>query len=59
MGQDTEISLEELAHLRHKEMEPPNARDSADPISPRRITFCNAVVNEANQVAIELAKDGE
>jgi hypothetical protein len=59
MGQDTEISLEELTHLRYKEIEQPNARDSADPIPSRHIAFCDAVVNEANQVAIELSKDGE
>jgi hypothetical protein len=52
-----EISLEELAQLRHEEMKPVNVSDMADSRSHMHIDFCNLVVEEAGTIATRMAMD--
>ncbi|KAI9763810.1 MAG: hypothetical protein M1840_009064 [Geoglossum simile] len=52
-----EISLEDLALLIYDEMK--LVSNTADPRSLRRISFCDKVVEEADQIALRLAKDEE
>ncbi|KAI9762592.1 MAG: hypothetical protein M1840_001218 [Geoglossum simile] len=55
----TEMSLEELAHIRHEEMEPCDTTEMVDTRSRKRIDFCDAVAQEASTIATRLVEDQE
>ncbi|KAI9779500.1 MAG: hypothetical protein M1839_007308 [Geoglossum umbratile] len=60
VGQNcAEISLEQLAQLRYEEMKQVNTSNTVDLRSLERISFCDAVVEEAGRIAAQLAEDEE